>query len=310
MRQVFFLFTFLLFAVEHFAEVKGMCVGPIRVDDDQPDPTYIMAPWGGGVFASGAMVGVKWNNRAYFTSKCQDNFDPTVFKPLYLLDKTLNMTVDVSTINCGCDASLYLVAMPAYNQYGKPDPTRCNDYYCDANEVCGIFCPEMDIMEANREALAITPHRCDAPQGGYYNSCDTGGCGQNLKAFGHHAYGYGNEYQINTRYPFNVSISFQTKGGYLHKIVTKVSQNIHCVIVTHDNASCGKGYLESMTGAFANGLVLTTSHWSGDAGSDMSWLDVPPCNPDEGCNRGGTAYFSDLALYKTSMYLPEPEKEE
>ena len=51
--------------------------------------------------------------------------------------------------------------MPGYNGGGKPDPTSKGTYYCDANAVDGVYCPEMDIMEANRFAFAVTPHKCD-----------------------------------------------------------------------------------------------------------------------------------------------------
>ena len=58
--------------------------------------------------------------------------------------------------------------MPAYNSDQKPEPGKGGDFYCDANQVGGTFCPEMDVSEANKYAMASTPHTCtyDAPH--YY----------------------------------------------------------------------------------------------------------------------------------------------
>ena len=48
--------------------------------------------------------------------------------------------------------------MPAYNSGQQPQPGRDGEYYCDANQVGGTYCPEMDVMEANKFAMASTPH--------------------------------------------------------------------------------------------------------------------------------------------------------
>jgi cellulase len=67
--------------------------------------------------------------------------------------------------------------------------------------------PSPDIIESNTAAAQITPHRCDPPVNGYYDSCDKGGCGINSGAQPG-AFGAGASFTIDTTYPFNLSTSF------------------------------------------------------------------------------------------------------
>lgn len=85
--------------------------------------------------------------------------------------------------------------------------------YCDANKVGGNFCPEFDIMEANKYAWASTPHKCDTPSDTrFYSNCDAGGsCHKNtVEDLDYEAYGPGDSYKINTLEPFHAKISFDT----------------------------------------------------------------------------------------------------
>jgi len=290
---VLVVWVFSILSVLLVVKIEGSCLGQIQVDGE--GATYIMTGNPAGVSVSGSSLQLKYDNGALYTAKCQANFDPTVFRRFYVLNRTLSFTADVSSISCGCNAAFYFVLMPAYNQNQQPDPTKCGDYYCDANQVCGIFCPEVDLMEANRAALQITPHKCNNPIGKYYPYCDGDGCGRNTKNMGNN-YGYGSNFLVNTQHPFNISYNFQTSGGVLSRIVSTISQNGRQFAIVHDE-SCGSGYLASLTDAFSQGLVLTTSYWSGATGSTMSWLDVPPCNSNENCDTSGTAIYSDIMVY-------------
>ena len=88
--------------------------------------------------------------------------------------------------------------MPAYNPDGSANKGQDGDFYCDANDVGGNWCPEMDIMEANMFGWRTTPHKCDAPQGKHFNNCDRGGCGKSLEQIDRHGFGPGSQYRINT----------------------------------------------------------------------------------------------------------------
>lgn len=69
-----------------------------------------------------------------------------------LAGKTLSMTLDLSSAECGCNAAIYLVGMPQLEKRGDCDG------YCDANAVCGVGCGEIDLVEANKVlALPLVP---------------------------------------------------------------------------------------------------------------------------------------------------------
>lgn len=100
------------------------------------------------VSAEGALT-VQHGARAYLVPGCPQSFTGGMYEGLDLVNAVLSFTVDLSTAGCACNAAMYTTAMPAVNRSQEPDPTRCQDFYCDANDVCGLWCPEMDIMEAN-----------------------------------------------------------------------------------------------------------------------------------------------------------------
>jgi hypothetical protein len=286
-------YLLVLLTLLFLTQIHADCLGQIQITGEPT--TYIMAGSPEGLTVSGTQLQLKHNRGATYTAKCQNNFDPNVFGRFYVLDHTLSFTTDVSSVSCGCNAALYFVLMPAYNQSQQPDPSTCGNYYCDANQVCGLWCPEFDLMEANRAGFAITPHKCDNPTGKWYPHCDGRGCSIQTKTMGNN-YGYGANFIINTQNEFNVSISFQSQGGVLAQVVTTLSQQTRKFTVTHNQSLCGAGYLAALTDAFKQGWVLTASHWSGANGGTMSWLDVPPCDINENCDPNGTAVFKDLVI--------------
>ena len=83
--------------------------------------------------------------------------------------------MDLSKTECGCDTAIYLVGLPAVNKDGSLNNTD-GFWYCDAQAVGGSFCPEFDIMEANKYAFRSTIHTCDDPdEKGFVKDCERGG---------------------------------------------------------------------------------------------------------------------------------------
>jgi hypothetical protein len=288
------------------ALAQNPCIGNLPlVIDGVLDSSWSIAVAGSdhsGVSLSGNSVSVKHDYRAYVVNECSDSgFTPGMYaKRLSFLNKTLSFTVDLSSVGCSCNAALYAVAMPAYNQSQVPVPTTCGDFYCDANNVCGVYCTEMDVMEANTAAFQVTPHKCDAPQGNYFPHCDGGGCGVNSYKTNPKAFGPGSSYTIDTTKPFNVSTTFaaSNSGGQLNSVVSSLTQGSGRFVLTHADSNCGSGYLEAMTDSMASGMVITFSLW-GASGPTMQWLDSfngLPCPLSTACDPNSVVTFSNLAL--------------
>lgn len=71
---------------------------------------------------------------------------------------------------------MYLVKAPGKDSSGNLWMDTDGYGYCDANKVEGNWCPEMDLMEANKWSLVSTPHTCNSPSSnGFYSKCDKGG---------------------------------------------------------------------------------------------------------------------------------------
>jgi len=292
-----FLFT-LLVLIGFYAVVNSqschtaIMTGSVSFNEFGRNNESYVAQSGGAnslIKVNGASIQSAHNTRYYIAERCASSFEPTVFKNLNLLGRTIGFTVDLSQASCGCNAAFYLTKMPAFNSDQRPDPTKCGDYYCDANEVCGIWCPEIDLMEANTHGFHITPHRCSAPNGNYYPSCDRGGCSRKLQ--NGNDYGPGSQYKINTHQPFHFACKFEESNGKLSRMVSTISQDGRSIQVTHDD-SCGSGYMEDLTEAVKS-MVIIVSYW-GDKGSGMSWLDVPPCDININCNTATDITIKDI----------------
>jgi len=264
------------------------------------------AAWkGGGLNITGAKVEVSHNAGVSLVSSdnaCED-WNPDGFKVLHLLGKTVSYKLDLSKVGCGCNVALYLIEYPAKDWSGNPSKGSCDysPYYCDANQVCGQWCPEIDIMEANNHAFQSTPHKCDAPtKEGHYSNCDRGGCGKNTKDI-QGSYGPGPQYTIDTRSPFEVHTSFHGSPGWFEGMTTVLEQGSKKVVMKLD--SC-PGYYGQLSESMKQGMSLRLTYWGQEA-STMAWMDSPPCGGQvcSGTN-AGQAVISDLRVHPIGGAAP------
>lgn len=224
--------------------------------------------------------------------------DASKFYQPDLLGGSIEYDIDIGNVDCRCNAAFYMVSSPGKNEDGSLNAGPANDYYCDANYVGNQWCPEMDLMEANKYAFRMTPHTCDAPNNnGHYYNCDRGGCGKSIHEVDPNAYGPGSQFRINTNNQFHVKIDFKQTGDRLSAIILSLSQNSNRVELQVADADCAYGYLDNMRGAIKDGMTLVSSNWGGP-NIDMSWLDG-----ETGCqgNCSGSPSFSVSNIsYNTS----------
>jgi cellulase len=155
-----------------------------------------------------------------------------------LLNQELSVDVDLSSLPCGENGAFYLSEMAADGKGNAGAGTG----YCDA-QCQGYCCNEMDILEANSMATAMTPHPCKG------NTCDKGGCGYNPYAAGQRNF-WGPGKTVDTGRPFTVVTQFAGSGGRLSQITRKYIQNGREIGGGGTISSCGS---EGSTGGL-NGM--------------------------------------------------------
>mmetsp|Transcript_100540 Transcript_100540/g.138637 ORF Transcript_100540/g.138637 Transcript_100540/m.138637 type:complete len:288 (-) Transcript_100540:107-970(-) len=264
-------------------------MGAITVKEEGQDVTrYIIGANGYGISVNNNSVTLNHGARAYLGKDGRD-LGPDNFQSYSLMNKTIKYDVNLGSVGCSCNAAFYLVTMPGYNSSWQPDPSQGGDYYCDANQVGGVWCWEMDVMEANKYVSQTTPHNCNSSEGGYINSCDRGGCQTNTWDWWTDGYGPGK--CIDTNQTFTQWTTF--KEGSIH---VKLGQG-DCYY-DYDVCNYNQGYINSMEETFRTGMTFVFSHW-GDSWNTMSWLDQKTgCWGD--CDTSGHATWSNIEVYTES----------
>lgn len=165
------------------------------------------------------------------------------YRVFHLKNREFTFSIDVSTLECGMNAALYFVEMPAHGGEGLGNNNAGAAHglgYCDArcpHEVLfiqgeanlegssGACCVEMDVFEGNKVASSMTAHPCntaglakcsgiecgDSDKHEYYRGiCDKDGCEFNPFRLGSKAF-FGPNATVNTLKPITVVTQFLTE---------------------------------------------------------------------------------------------------
>jgi len=216
------------------------------------------------------------NDRAYFSNACDSvAYNPKRYSAVRLLGKRMRYTTDLSGADCGCNVAFYLVSMAQNNR-----SSDCGDYYCDANKVCGVWCSEIDIQEANMFSWHSTLHSHKDRYGkgaGYGGGMSWNG----PRDFTKEQYGPGGTC-IDTRKPFQVAASFPTGvDGVLTAMEVELSQKgKDCPLKMRVDGYAG---MAELTLTLWEGMTPVVSYWFS---KDMLWMDgqgtdhLGPCKKD------------------------------
>lgn len=155
----------------------------------------------------------------------EDDYNPDNYFYFDLVGKQITYDVTLDNVGCSCNAALYSVQMPAMDYNGNPVAGPSGDYYCDANDVGGKWCPEMDFFEANKYAMQTTPHKCDGINGHEYENCDRSGCSTNAWYVDSNMYGPNSYNTIDTTRTFTQQMNFWGCSGNLEWLQTTLYQD-------------------------------------------------------------------------------------
>ena len=184
----------------------------LRTNNDD-EPGFTAEKWGTNHVQTESTdehrtITVRGNNRVYAVEDINvRNWAEVRYHKFPILDKQLSFSVDLSGVNCGCNAAVYLVAMPARGSADPKNPAA----YCDIQGYDrGIpACVELDVLEGNAKAIQTTLHTFRGH--GVDGSCNQDGCVANWgKAHNTaHLYGPGAQEGVDSSRPFEVVASFK-----------------------------------------------------------------------------------------------------
>jgi len=292
--------------------VQASCPGTLDVNGVNGGGIQLI-PTGWGlsdpknIKVNGGNLTTTMGSRAYFADSCTaGTYDNKQYTAFQLLGKTLHYNVDLSAADCGCNSALYLVSMRQNDQQSD-----CNDFYCDANSVCGIACAEIDIQEANMHAWHSTLHT-KYDHGGMAAGLGGGDGWNGPRDFSTDEYGPGSSC-IDTKKPFHVAASFPVDDdeGILTALEVELSQSGHdCKLnMKMDNYEG----MDELTVALRDGMTPVVSYWNSH---EMLWMDGSGsdrqgfCQEDHPSKCGDTVTMYNFSVTTFEKHASVPKKPE
>jgi len=284
--------------------------GPLKIDVDgetlelhvvssaekgqlfRTDDRTLMMNWGG-------------ETRGFLAGRETDDYSSSMWFNFTLLDKELSYDVDLSKVGCSCNAALFFVSMPGYNPDGSvARGVDQNPFYCDANDIGGVWCWEHDTIEANKFNVQTAPHTCDSAPGQFIDVCDKRGCSSNAYSENEHGLCPDEKCTIDTRKPFRILQSY--KGNADGQLVTIANTFVQEGREFSWDACPKSEYLAQMTAAIGGKMTMTFQLW-GTTEEKMKFLDenlcTGECIPEE-----TEASFSNIAIKSLHQRLEKGEE--
>ena len=247
-----------------------------------PTTLYVQYPEWAKASTSGDVLSFNYNHRMYLST--QETLDPSKYYRANLLGGSVEFDIDLSNSGCGCLTALYTVRMPGV------DSTSDSFKYCDGMAVGGSYCPEFDILEANKFSYRATSHACSAPNAsGVYSSCDrNGSCSVDILTNPQaNDFGPGASYTIDTQKAFHVKQSYLETDGQFSGYTTEFSQEGRSVWLNQLNCAGLNGITADM-----RDMVLVFSNWGSDS---LDWLQHGVCSGS--CSTTATSQtFTNLKI--------------
>ena len=209
------------------------------------------------------------NNSSMFMKDTMDDTVDAVYKP-GIRGGSIKYDVDVSSVDCGCVAGVYLVKTSA----------ECGQDSMD-NE--NPMCPSIEIMEANKWGFNVSAHPCASGVCDAASQCEYKMKTDGAAKYGPDAYGPGGSL-INTFNSFNVKTEFVSDADYvtLWKLRTTLTQGGDEIVM---EADCGDEYLNALTNSIEGEMGFIFSSWDNSAGV----IDVAPtCDISASCDDART----------------------
>jgi len=232
----------------------------------------------GNIVMEGNGFRMTGDSRGYLLTKDPGaSLTPDSFWQTNLFDQHFTYDLNLSGVGCHCNAAGYFIKMPAQS------PGNGGDYYCDANYVGGVGCPEYDTLESNKYIVTGALHNCGW-DGNWFSDCDMGGCGSSSWQTG--GFCPGGACTINSDQEFWVS-HYQNNdiaNTYMEQNGQGVDFNI-----------CDQSWYWPVMGNHYSNMVFSMSLWGGP-GIDMGWMDgITGCGGE--CNIGSaTATFKNFKV--------------
>jgi len=216
----------------------------------------------GTISGSGTSLTVQGNVRTYWVKDVsQHSWSSIEYNTLHLAGKSLTFTADYSRVGCGCNAALYLVAMP---QRGQGN----NSGYCDI-QAGSNACLEIDLLEGNTKAIQTTLHTQTGQ--GTDGTCNQYGCAVNWGKSNQELYGNGS--MIDSSRPYDVDAAFDADGHMTVRLRQDGTSHDYWNTKLAGNGHMGvpEAASEAVKRGLRQGVVLAVSLW--EAKDNMAWLN-------------------------------------